>query len=189
MECWTGVFDQSSVKALLAVLTVLFLSVSTLSPPLSLEQSPGMEVVGFTASIATLIQLTKGFIEYLRDLKVGSEDRQQLTSELQIVLGLYHQMNNRVEEGILELADNATQQLRGGPLQQMRKVSNDIVKKLGVNIDRPALGLGQPRGKPLSKLEKAIWPFPSERDPGIHGDSRTTKDIHQFSSNAGDRVG
>lgn len=139
-----------------------------------------MDGVGAAASLWTLIQLAGKVIQYLKEVKEGSDSRQKLVSELETVQALYSRLYTQTtEERTLSLPDKTSRLLHDGPLEQMRKVLADIANKLGVEIVHPdnSVAAGAEtssttldQDQPLSKLKRAgyklrkvgealTWPF------------------------------
>lgn len=104
------------------------------------------EPVGFAASIITLLELTKGVLEYIRDAYNAINERKKLSDEIESTQRLLEQLNLKSEEA--KWGDTMkVLTIPGGPLQQFETQlkqlekclapSNSQWKKLGTALKWP----------------------------------------------------
>ena len=104
------------------------------------------EVVGFVASLNTLIELTGTVIGYINDTKGASEDRKKVFDELSSTHYLLFLLKDRAEAS--EWADTLKSlDMPNGPFEQFKSALELLTSKL-----KPAKG--------LEKVGKALtWSF------------------------------
>ena len=92
-----------------------------------------MEVVGFVAAVAQLIEVTSKAVTYFNDVKDAPKDRAKLAREATNLLSLFTDLRYRVEEasptdpwftGLKSLGQE------GGPLMEFKTAMENIVDKL-----------------------------------------------------------
>lgn len=111
------------------------------------------EVLGITASIVSILQLTGIVVKYLSDLSEASKECSRIILEISMVNGYLSSLQSILENPSSKdswVATSRSLSLPNGPLDQLRAVMEKLAKRL-----KPACG--------MKKATKAIlWPLRKE---------------------------
>ena len=111
-----------------------------------------MEVIGLSASVTTLIDVTLKTIKYLSRVKEASNDRLTLSTEISSLLPLLMDLRDQIDEknnGETWFDCVRSLGVKNGPVDQLREALEQLTEKL------------KPKSKSgLKNLTRAlIWPF------------------------------
>jgi hypothetical protein len=105
--------------------------------------------LSITASIVSLLQLTKSVVEYVKDVKGGSDDRVRLRDSIWSTISLLEMLKFRFEDAAVDgvkMSSDIKMDVKV-PLRELERVLERLVSKLA----------------PASKLQRAMqnlaWPF------------------------------
>jgi hypothetical protein len=108
--------------------------------------------LSITASIIALLQLTKSVVDYVKDVKGGSDDRVKLRDSIWSTISLLEMLKFRFEDAALDEVKMSSEIMVDVrvPLRELERVLERLVGKLA----------------PASRLQRAVqnlaWPFDKE---------------------------
>ncbi|KAL2069357.1 hypothetical protein VTL71DRAFT_15695 [Oculimacula yallundae] len=105
--------------------------------------------LSITASIIAVLQLTKSVVDYVKDVKGGSDDRIRLRESIWSTISLLEMLKGRFEDASDndDLSSAAVKMDVEVPLREMRHILERLVAKLA------------PASKFDKAMKKATWPF------------------------------
>jgi hypothetical protein len=108
------------------------------------------EVVGTTASIIAVLELSATVLKYINDVREATEDRQRILEEVSSAHGLLHALNDlatRADGGNEWFATLTSLNGPQGPLKEYEKALEEIQAKF-----RPVNGVAR-------ITRRLVWPF------------------------------